>query len=130
MNEWIDGFEGAFLKCAPGSMYACTYVQPREVVADAHAWMGAADLESFAQSRGDGRSAEDYGKTWFSFGYNLVFVPENENARDYRQAGNTADYADYYPADGAPEGAQFFMRVAYMTLIDGNWVCEGTGTGW
>lgn len=126
VNEWIEGFEGAFLKCAPGSMYACTYVQPREVVADAHAWMGAADLESFAQSRGDGRSAEDYGKTWFSFGYNLVFVPENETAKEYLQAGNTADYT----GDDAPEGAQVWMRVAYMWLEDGQWVCEGTGTGW
>ena len=126
--EWIEGFEGAMAKCAPGSMYACTYTRAENVQADAHSFMSKEDMDDFAQSRG--YSGDEYGKTWFTFSYELVFVPENENAREYLQAGNTADYADYYPADGAPEGAQFFMRVAYMTLIDGNWVCEGTGTGW
>ena len=126
--EWIEGFEGAMTRCAPGSMYACTYTRAENVQADAHSFMSKEDMDDFAQSRG--YSGDEYGKTWFTFSYELVFVPENENARDYLQAGNTADYADYYPADSAPEGAQFFMRVAYMTLIDGNWVCEGTGTGW
>ena len=83
-------------------------------------------MEEFAQYLGDGFAAEDYGKTWFSFGYSLVFVPENGDTNGPFWAGNT----DYYQGDDAPEGALTWGRVAYMRLADGNWVCEGTGTGW
>lgn len=111
-------------KCAPGSRYACTYVQAENVTADAHAHLTAEELEEFAQYHGS--AAEDYGKTWFSFSYSLVFVPEDQSADGYFWAGNTW----YYEGNDAPEGALTWSRVAYMRLVDGNWVCEGTGTGW
>jgi len=68
----------------------------------------------------------DYGKTWFTFGYELVFVPADQSEDGWVWAGNT----DYYQGDGAPEGALTWNHVGYMYLIDGNWVCENTGTGW
>ena len=81
-------------------------------------------LENFG--RYYGLSADDFGKTWFGFGYHLIFVPENENAKQQLLAGNTEDYT----GSDAPEGAQICSRQAIMRLIDGNWVCESTGTGW
>lgn len=42
------------------------------------------------------------------------------------QAVNTYDC----PGGDAPGKAQVYYRVAYMRLINGNWACEGTGTGW
>ncbi len=126
VREWIEGYEGAMTKCAPGSRYACTYARPGTVTADAHAHLTAEEMEEFAQYLGDGFAAEDYGKTWFSFGYSLVFVPENGDTNGPFWARNT----DYYQGDDAPEGALTWGRVAYMRLADGNWVCEGTGTGW
>lgn len=124
VREWIEGYEGAMTKCAPGSRYACTYVQAENVTADAHAHLTAEELEEFAQYHGS--AAEDYRKTWFSFSYSLVFVPEDQSTDGYFWAGNTW----YYEGDDAPEGALTWSRVAYMRLVDGNWVCEGTGTGW
>ena len=124
VREWIEGYEGAMTKCAPGSRYACTYVQAENVTADAHAHLTAEELEEFAQYYGS--AAEDYGKTWFSFTYSLVFVPEDQSEDGYFWAGNTW----YYEGNDAPEGALTWSRVAYMRLVDGNWVCEGTGTGW
>ncbi len=126
VREWIEGYEGAMTKCAPGSRYACTYVQAENVTADAHAHLTLEELADFARYNGNGLAAEDYGKTWFSFSYSLVFVPEDQSADGYFWAGNTW----YYEGDDAPEGALTWSRVAYMRLVDGNWVCEGTGTGW
>lgn len=124
VEEWIQGYEGAYLKCAPGSQYACTYIRPENVQADSHSWMDKAALDEFAQSRG--RVGDDYGKTWFTFMYRLVFVPVDQSTSNGFWAGNT----EYYEGDDAPEGALIYSRVAHMSLIDGNWVCEGTGTGW
>lgn len=126
VREWIQGFEGAMTKCAPGSQYACTYVQAQRVTADAHAHLTAEEMADFAQYRGDGFEAEDYGKTWFTFGYSLVFVPVDQSTASSFWAGNTW----YYEEDDAPEGALTYSRVGYMQLIDGSWVCEGCGTGW
>ncbi len=126
VREWIEGYEGAMTKCAPGSRYACTYVQAENVTADAHAHLTPEELADFARYNGNGLAAEDYGKTWFSFSYSLVFVPEDQSADGYFWAGNTW----YYEGNDAPEGALTWSRVAYMRLVDGNWVCEGTGTGW
>ena len=126
VREWIEGYEGAMTKCAPGSRYACAYVQAENVTADAHAHLTPEELEEFARYNGNGLAAEDYGKTWFSFSYSLVFVPEDQSAGGYFWAGNTW----YYEGDDAPEGALTWSRVAYMRLADGNWVCEGTGTVW
>ncbi len=125
VREWIEGYEGAMTKCAPGSRYACTYARPGTVTADAHAHLTAEEMEEFAQYLGDGFAAEDYGKTWFSFGYSLVFVPENGDTNGPFWAGNT----DYYQGDDAPEGALTWGRVGYMQLTDEGWFCEGSGTG-
>lgn len=126
VREWVEGFEGAMTKCAPGSGYACTYVRPERITADAHAHLTPEEMADFVQYRGDGLTAEDYGKTWFSFGYSLVFVPENGDTNGPFWAGNTW----YYEGDDAPEGALTWSRVGYMRLVDGSWVCEGCGTGW
>ena len=101
-------------------------MQPDRITADAHAHLTPEELEEFARYNGNGLTAEDYGKTWFSFSYSLVFVPEDQSTDGYFWAGNTW----YYEGDDAPEGALTWSRVAYMRLVDGNWVCEGTGTGW
>ena len=128
VREWIEGWEGAMAKTAPGSQYACTYVRPGKITADAHADLTAEELEEFVSYRSEnGLTAADYGKTWFTFAYSLVFVPvdpmEDNNPL---WAGNT----DYYQGNDAPEGALTWGRVGYMRLIDDNWVCEGVGTGW
>ena len=124
VEEWIAGYM-PYLQCAPGSQYACTYVSTVGVTADQPNWISPWELETWAETMTKGYDAADFGKTWFGFSFNLVFVPENENARQNFLAGNTVDYPDE-----APEGAQIFSRVGYMELIDGNWVCEGVGTGW
>ena len=126
VREWVEGFEGAMTKTAPGSQYACTYVRAQEVRPDAHAHLTADELADFAQYRGNGFAAEDYGKTWFTFGYSLVFVPENGDTNGPFWAGNTW----YYEEDDAPEGALTWSRVGYMQLTDEGWFCEGCGTGW
>ena len=127
VREWIEGYEGAMTKTAPGSQFAFTYVRPGKVTADVHAGLTAGELEEFVSFRMEnGLTAADYGKTWFTFGYELVFVPAGQSDDGWAWAGNT----DYYQGDGAPEGALTWSRVGYMYLIDGNWVCENTGTGW
>ncbi len=127
VREWIEGYEGAMTKTAPGSQFACTYARPGKVTADVHARLTAGALEEFVSSRVEnGLTAADYGKTWFTFGYELVFVPAGPSDDGWAWAGNTDDYQ----GDGAPEGALTWSRVGYMYLIDGNWVCENTGTGW
>ena len=126
VREWVEGFEGAMTKTAPGSQYACTYVRAQEVRPDAHAHLTADELADFAQYRGNSFAAEDYGKTWFTFSYSLVFVPENGDTNGPFWAGNTW----YYEGDDAPEGALTWSRVGYMQLTDEGWFCEGCGTGW
>jgi beta-lactamase regulating signal transducer with metallopeptidase domain len=123
VREWIDGNEGALTKCTPGSEFACTYVRGQDIDTSWLSWMTEEELDAFAQSYG--LAGADFGRTWFAFGYNLVFVAENENARNYLIAGNTVDYT----GNDAPEGAQMFMRVGIMRLVDGKWTCTETGTG-
>lgn len=124
VKEWIDGYEGAYAKCAPGGLYTCTYVQGADIKADQPDWLTHEQLETFAQPYS--LSADGFGKTWFGFSYNLIFVPENGNAKNHLQAGNTYDYT----GSDAPEGAQVYSRQAIMRLVNGSWVCESTGTGW
>ncbi len=126
VREWVEGFEGAMTKTAPGNQYACTYVRVQEVRPDAHAHLTAEEMADFAQYRGNGFAAEDYGKTWFTFSYSLVFVPVNGDTNGPFWAGNTW----YYEGDDAPEGALTWSRVGYMQLTDEGWFCEGCGTGW
>ncbi|MFG6351072.1 MAG: hypothetical protein K1W21_05505, partial [Oscillospiraceae bacterium] len=119
VREWVEGFEGAMTKTAPGNQYACTYVRVQEVRPDAHAHLTAEEMADFAQYRGNGFAAEDYGKTWFTFSYSLVFVPVNGDTNGPFWAGNTW----YYEGDDAPEGALTWSRVGYMQLTDEGWFC-------
>ena len=124
VKEWVEGYEGAYTKCTPGGPHTCTYIQVADIRTDLLEGMTHEELENFARNLG--YSADDFGKTWFVFGYSLIFVPENQHATVYLMAGNTEDYTG---AD-APEGAQIYYRVGYMDLINGNWVCKEVGTSW
>ena len=123
-RAWAEGWEGAMTKTSPGSTFACSYVRIDNVKADCHSFMSKEDMDEFARSRN--RAGSDYGKTWFTFTYETVFVPDSESAHKSLWAGNTG----YYEGDDAPEGALIYSRVAYMDLTDEGWVCQGTGTGW
>lgn len=123
-REWAENWEGALTKTAPGSNYACTYVRERNVQADCHSDMDEEWLDAFAQSRN--LAAADYGKTWFTFAYQTVFVPVDQSTASVFWAGNTW----YYEGGDAPEGALIYERVGYMFLTSEGWTCEGVGTGW
>ena len=84
------------------------------------------ELEKLVQSHNFSFSAEDFGKTWFGFSYDLVFVPENELARQTMMAGNTIDYE----GGDAPEGAMTYSRRGFLWLTDEGWTCAQVGTGW
>ena len=90
VREWIDGNEGALTKCTAGSEFACTYVRGQDIDTSWLSWMTEEELDAFAQSYG--LAGADFGRTWFAFGYNLVFVAENENARKYLLAVNTVEF--------------------------------------
>lgn len=81
-------------------------------------------LETFARSHGF--AAEDYGRSWFGFSYETVFVPVDQGTAGAFWAGNTW----YYEESGAPEGALTYSRVGFMTRTGAGWTCTGTGTGW
>lgn len=121
-RAWAEGWESAMAKTAPGGRYTCTYVDVRDVRVETD-WP-----ENMRRSSAQriGQAAEDFGKTWFPFGYQTVFVPENGNARNELLAGSTEEYA----GDGAPEGAYTYGRVGYMILTDQGWTCREVGTGW
>lgn len=123
-REWAENWEGALIKTAPGSAYACTYVRTENIRVDCLDDMDEEQLDAFAQHRG--LAGTDYGKTWFTFGYQVVFVPESEYSLMQLMAGNTEEY----PGDDAPEGAYIYSRCGYMRLTDEGWFCEGVGTGW
>ena len=130
-RAWAEHWEGAMTQTAPGSQYACTYMRVQDVKADLPEFEDTPELtaqealESFCAARD--MPAEEFGKTWFGFSYKTVFVPVNQEMdNDPLWAGNT----DYYQGNDAPDGAVTWSRVGYMRLIDGSWVCEGTGTGW
>ena len=126
VREWLEGYEGAYTKCAPGSQFHCTYVEGRDIQSDWPNWFDAEQLEEFAQRRG--LEASEFTKTWFGFRYSLLFLPADEYAKDSMMAGNTHEY-DAAGRD-APEGTMVYTRMAIMRLIDGNWTCTETGTGW
>lgn len=129
-QEWAETWEGAMTKTAPGNQCACTYVRVERIQADMPAFTAGPDftaqeaLEEFCEARD--MPAEEFGKTWFGFCYDTVFVPVDSSEDGPMWAGNTR----YYEGDDAPEGALVYSHVGYLRLIDGNWVCEGVGTGW
>lgn len=125
-DKWALDFEGAYLKCAPGSSYQCTFMQVAGMRADLPDFEDSEQLEAFAQARHF--AAEDFGKTWFGFSYTTVFVPVDQSTANQFWAGNTWYYEG--DADWAPEGALTYSRVGFMTRTEDGWYCEGVGTGW
>ena len=125
VREWAENWEGAKTKTAPGSQYACTYVRIENVNANLPEFESRDALEEFVQNRNLAFTADDFGKIWFCFSYDTVFVPADQSEDGPMWAGNTR----YYEGDGAPEGALVYSHVGYMWLTDEGWTCTGVGTG-
>ena len=121
-HEWAMNHETALVKAAPGGLYSCTYVDVRNVQVETD-WPENVRRSSAQRL---GLPVEDFGKTWFPFTYQTVFVPENQSAEMQLMAGNTEEYA----GSDVPEGAYIAGRVGYMILTDEGWTCRETGTGW
>lgn len=119
---WAEGWEGAMTTAVPGGFHTCTYVDVRDVRVETD-W--PEHMRRSAAQR-IGQAAEDFGKTWFPFGYQTVFIPENQTSKMQLMAGSTEDYV----GDDAPEGAYIYGRVGYMILTDQGWTCREVGTGW
>lgn len=125
-HEWALNYESALTKAAPGGNYSCTFIRVDNVQVDLPKGLTLENLETLVQSHNFSFSAEDFGKTWFGFSYDLVFVPENELARQTMMAGNTIDYE----GGDAPEGAMTYSRRGFLWLTDEGWTCAQVGTGW
>ena len=125
-HEWALNYESALTKAAPGGNYSCTFIRVDNVQVDLPKGLTLEELEELVQSHNFSFSAEDFGKTWFGFSYDLVFVPENELARQTMMAGNTIDYE----GGDAPEGAMTYSRRGFLWLTDEGWTCAQVGTGW
>ena len=125
-HEWALNYESALTKAAPGGNYSCTFIRVDNVQVDLPKGLTLEELEKLVQSHNFSFSAEDFGKTWFGFSYDLVFVPENELARQTMMAGNTIDYE----GGDAPEGAMTYSRRGFLWLTDEGWTCAQVGTGW
>ena len=125
VREWAENWEGAGTKTAPGSQYACTYVRIENVNANLPEFESRDALEEFVRNRNLAFTADDFGKIWFCFSYDTVFVPADQSEDGPMWAGNTR----YYEGDGAPEGALVYSHVGYMWLTDEGWTCTGVGTG-
>lgn len=123
VREWVEGYEGAYLQCTPGSRYACTYLEVVDVDAGLPNLEGEA-LAEFIQRFG--YEPSEFQKTWFAFCYRIVFVPAYQSTGSTFWVGNTL----YYEGDGAPAGALTYSRVGIMERTGGGWYCQGTGTGW
>ena len=121
---WAQGWEGVLYRAAPGSIYACTYVEITEVEADLPNWLEGDDLASFAEARG--LPAGGFGTDWFGFSYRSVFVPVDQSTSNGFWAGNTGEYQE----DGAPEGALTYSRIGILHRTSQGWLCDGVGTGW
>lgn len=106
--------EAAKRNASPGSSYACTYVKLEnvEILEDMPETWFPADITGYPH---------------FAFAYDVVFVPENENALNTLMAGNTGEYTGSDP--DVPEGAFQYSRRGSMYLMDGHWHCAGVGTG-
>ena len=126
VREWTENWEGAMTKTAPGSPYACTYVRIENVKTDQPEFTDREALEEFIRNRNFALSADDFGKTWFGFSYDTVFVPVDQSEDGWLWAGNTR----YYEGGDAPEGALIYSHVGYIWRTDEGWTCTGVGTGW
>ena len=131
-REWAENWEGAMTKTAPGSQYARTYVRIENINVNQPTFVDRPDmtaqeaLEEFVENRNFAFSAEDFGKIWFGFSYDTVFVPVDQGEDGPLWAGNTR----YYEGDDAPEGALVYSHVGCLFLTDEGWTCTGVGTGW
>ena len=131
-REWAENWEGAMTKTAPGSQYASTYVRIENINVNQPTFVDRPDmtaqeaLEEFVENRNFAFSAEDFGKIWFGFSYDTVFVPVDQSEDGPLWAGNTR----YYEGDDAPEGALVYSHVGCLFLTDEGWTCTGVGTGW
>ena len=124
-QEWAENWEGAMAQTAPGSRYACTIVRIENVRVDQPEFESREALEEFVKDRNFAFTADDFGKIWFGFSYDTIFVPEDPD-EETMWAGNTR----YYEGSGAPEGALVYSHVGYIWLTDEGWTCTGVGTGW
>ena len=125
-REWAENWEGAMTRTAPGSQYACTYVRIENVRVDQPELDSREALEEFVRNGNFAFSADDFGKIWFGFCYDTVFVPVDQSEDGWLWAGNTR----YYEGGDAPEGALVYSRVGYIWLTDEGWTCMDVGTGW
>lgn len=120
--EWAMNHESALVKAAPGSMFACTYMDVRNV----HVELDWPDNSRNSMAQRKGLDPEGYGTTWFPFVYETVFVPENQSAEMQLTAGNTGEFT----GDDAPEGALTYSLCGIMRLTEDGWTCDEVGTGW
>lgn len=125
-REWALSYESALTKAAPGGQFSCTFLRVDNVQADLPQGLTLEELRSLVESHNFSFAAEDFGKLWFGFSYELVFVPENQMAREYMMAGNTSDYE----GGDAPEGAMTYSRRGFLWRTDQGWTCREVGTGW
>ncbi|MEG1577908.1 MAG: M56 family metallopeptidase, partial [Oscillospiraceae bacterium] len=99
-QAWVDGVTQAYLDVTPGSKFACTYA--RSV---ARLWNSEFEDDSWYQPY-------MLETEHFYFSYIRIFVPENEQSRNWQRAGNTGDYDGAYGE--APEGAQSCYQMGPM----------------
>ncbi len=111
-REWVQRYEGTHLLATGGSKGRWTYLDVVSMEEDT-----GVPRESYPAAIGD-REA-------FLIWYSVVFVPENEAARNRSMAGNTMEYE----GEDAPEGALQWWRCAYLYRDENGWRCDGTGTG-
>lgn len=111
---WAQIYEGIKARLTPGGSMTCTYVKVEnvEILEDMPETWFPADIVGYPH---------------FAFSYDLIFVPENEDALYTLMAGNTGEYEGNDP--DVPEGAFEYSRRGSMYLMDGHWHCGGIGTG-
>lgn len=114
VQEWVEAYEGAYLKLTPGNHLRCTFMKPA----------GVGTLEDMPEAWFP-KDILEY--PHFAFCYDTIFVPEGRDGLNWFMAGNTGEYEG--PDPEAPEGALTYSRRGSMYLKDGAWYCAGVGTG-
>lgn len=114
VQEWVEAYEGAYLKLTPGNHLRCTFMKPA----------GVGTLEDMPEAWFP-KDITQY--PHFAFCYDTIFVPEGRDGLNWFMAGNTGEYEG--PDPEAPEGALTYSRRGSMYLKDGAWYCAGVGTG-
>ena len=114
VQEWVEAYEGAYLKLTPGSHLRCTFMKPA----------GVGTLEDMPEPWFP-KEITQY--PHFAFCYDTIFVPEGSDGLNWFMAGNTGEYEG--PDPEAPQGALTYSRRGSMYLKDGAWYCAGIGTG-